>query len=506
MLRNQTAHKMIKLYSSKDWHSYQKNRGNLKSIQTKILAQILLQKQVNHPSLKGVNKRNFIDYFYNLPITSYEDWQEHILNQKNSSTSTICSETKRYQPTSGSTQKVKWIPYNTGFLSAINKAANVWMYDLYNEFPKVKNGKHYWSLSWLSEEFRKEMSNNDKELFSSAKQFLLKQIFPLTDDDINTKTVEESLLATAAYLIVCKDLSLISVWSPTFFLSIIDIILNQKNELLDYMNSVNLRGFDNIIKDLTRDNIQFHWDKLEVISAWDTGQSKAYADQLKNIFPTTSFQGKGLWSTEGVITIPNKDKYELAYQSHFYEFLDHQTDKIKQSWDLQLNDIVSPIITTQNGILRYKINDKLIVDGFNDLIPQMTFLHRIGSCDMVGEKISTEVANLLINEFKDLNPISLVGVESAFTDGLPYYLLLLNTENIPRTDELENKIDMFLTEYYHYNLARKLKQLGQVKIINNSNIFNLYESLCMQKGMIKGNIKVESLISIKDDRILNEYF
>jgi hypothetical protein len=506
MLNNQTAHRMIKIYSSKDWKIFQKNRGYLKTIQTKILSQILLQKQVNHPSLNGINNSNFMDVFYNLPITSYEDWEGYILDQKSTLNPSICSHTKRYQPTSGSTQKVKWIPYNETFLNAINKAANVWMYDLYREFEGINKGKHYWSLSWLPEEYRQEMSNNDKELFSNIKQFLLKKIFPITDEQINTKTVEESLLATAAYLLICKDLSLISVWSPTFFLSILDIIFNEKYELIKFMNSINLHGFEKIIKVLNQENIHQHWSELNLISAWDTGPSKVYSEKLKTIFPNTNFQGKGLWTTEGVITIPNKDKYELAYSSHFYEFLELRTNTVKQSWELKLNDIVSPIITTQNGILRYKINDKLIVDGFNETIPQMTFISRMNSCDMVGEKLSSELSTSLLNEFQNFNPICLIGIEKPETLELPYYLLLLNIDNSFNTQGIEQQIENFLGQYYHYNLARSLKQLGRVKIIKDLNVTSIYERICMQKGMIKGNIKVESLISSKDDRILNEYF
>lgn len=56
------------------------------------------------------------------------------------------------------------------------------------------------------------------------------------------------------------------------------------------------------------------------MSSWDTAGSKAWAEKLKEKLPSVQFEGKGLWATEGVVTIPYNDQYPLAYQSHFYEF------------------------------------------------------------------------------------------------------------------------------------------------------------------------------------------
>ncbi|MEK5768551.1 GH3 auxin-responsive promoter family protein, partial [Acinetobacter schindleri] len=91
-------------------------------------------------------------------------------------------------------------------------------------------------------------------------------------------------------------------------------------------------------------------------SSWDTAGSKAWAEKLKEKLANVQFEGKGLWATEGVVTIPYNDQYPLAYQSHFYEFEYLEGEKqgqIVPSWQLKQGDVVSPLITSGNGLLRY---------------------------------------------------------------------------------------------------------------------------------------------------------
>jgi hypothetical protein len=68
--------------------------------------------------------------------------------------------------------------------------------------------------------------------------------------------------------------------------------------------------------------VQSYGQNLALVSAWDTADAAPWAQQLKACFPQAAFEGKGLWATEGVVTIPIDGQYPLAYRSHVYEFED----------------------------------------------------------------------------------------------------------------------------------------------------------------------------------------
>lgn len=486
------SHLLIKKISRKDNKRFFNQLNDIEKVQRRILAQMIHNLNGIHPKLSGDLS---YEKFKSLPITSYNDWSEYILNQKNSDKPTLSKQVSHYQATSGSSSSIKWIPYNKEYKKQLDIAANVWMNDLYCKYPKLKNGYHYWSLSWVPNNMRDKLKTNDATLFEPFKQFLLANIFPVPDSVAHAQTIEQSMYQTVKHLVETPNLRLISIWSPTFFIELMQIILENKEKLLKEIKSKKQK---NRLDKINRiEDLHFLWPKLTLISAWDTSHSKAYAKELQNLFPTTHFQGKGLWATEGVVTIPLKGKYYLAYQSHFYEFEIISSGKIIPSWELKVGDEVSPIITTPNGLLRYKINDRLVVDGFDGSCPLLTFLGRNDGLDMVGEKLSRKMATNLLSAY---NGFCLVGVSNPEVQTRPYYALLCTDKSTIPVQTLDQE----LRQNYHYNLARDLNQLEMPRIIRVKDPLSLYQNLCRQKGMIKGNIKLESLIKIETDELLNE--
>lgn len=489
---NKLSHEVIDKLSLKDYNSFVKNRLHLEEEQRFILKSITKELYPFHPTVKD---EMIYEELVKLPITNYSDWDSFIEKQKKSGGNIICKNLKHYQATSGSSSKVKWIPYNKSFVADLDRAYNIWIQDLYRRYPNIKTGQHYWSMSWVPNDMRAEVKTNDANLFRPFKQFLLNQIFPVPDDVAHTESIEESMYLTAKYLVQAEDLSLISVWSPTFFISILELILEKRKDIR--FNITNERQ-KMILKNLTSlEDIHKLWPNLALISAWDTANSKLYAKKLQNYFPHVPFQGKGLWATEGVVTIPFEENYYLAYQSHFYEFENLKSGQIIPSWKLRKGDEVAPIITSANGLVRYKINDRLLVNDFDQGCPMMTFLGRDDGADMVGEKLSVHDASGVVQVF---GGFCLVGVQMPNSGVLPYYTFVCESDR-----EIDPKaVEAELKKSYHYNLARDLGQLGEVRIYKHPNPMQLYQELCRDKGMISGNIKMEVVTTIETDTVFNE--
>jgi hypothetical protein len=513
---------------------------DVESSQKEVLAKILNNICGSENAIKhGLNaKTSLKDYQKKVPVTDYEYWQASIIKQQHNKESILTRQLcQRYQPTSGSTSKIKWIPYTAAFLNELDNAIAPWLGDVYQQYPGILKGKHYWSLSWVPSNLRGKLTssiNNDLQLLPWWKRLCMAGTMAVPETISLAETSDESFFATACYLLSCRDLSFISVWSPTFALSLLQFIQQHKNELQQALNEgawpKHLAGLNDIScpKNTGSATIIAQWDgeidakftqaiwpNLALISAWDTSSSNIWAKKLQAIFPHSEFQGKGLWATEGVISIPFENKYPLAINSHFYEFEDLKTNKIHTSWELQEGQNVRPIISSSNGLLRYAMKDQLLVTSFINLCPCFEFIGRIDGTDLVGEKLSPEIAIQLIsyfNNFDSITPITLIALPAKTLEEKPRYTLLCSSTkslfsgDIALTENNLSKIlEERLCEHFHYNLARELGQLNSAKIIIKKDALDFYAQHKIDKGMVKGNVKVEPLITWENASFAN-YF
>jgi hypothetical protein len=245
---------------------------------------------------------------------------------------------------------------------------------------------------------------------------------------------------------------------------------------------------------------------MAMISSWDSSSSTLWARDLENLFPKAMFQGKGLWATEGVVTIPFEGKYPLAVTSHFYEFEDLESEKIYPAWGLEKGQVVKPLLTTGSGFLRYALRDRLEVTDFIDGCPCFSFLGRIDGVDLVGEKMSPEIAMNIIERVSDkydIRALSLLGVTQGGNGWeKPNYVLLCESDKRKATeDDIARYTEEILLESFHYKLARDIDQLSPAKAFLHPNARELYIRRGERRGMVLGDMKIEPLISCEFDEL-----
>ncbi len=526
MWLNSLAHRSAKQLSSRGYKQFCLALANPQAVQREKLSQLL-----NHiaPSESGKKYNLLPTMFYEefikkVPITEYPDWSDAIERARTGQNNILSTQiNERFQPTSGSTSKVKWIPYTQSFLDELDAAISPWMTDLYLNHPGMLKGTHYWSLSWVPTELRQTISgavNDDLKLLPWWKRIFMGLTSTVPDQVSLADSSEDSQFATLCYLLSDHSLSFLSVWSPTFALTLFDNIEQYKAELIEVLESgrwgmrePRLPGLK-CPKSVNAANILKHWygpadaellkkiwPELALVSAWDTSSSSSWADKLQNRLPQAQFQGKGLWATEGVVTIPFQGEYPLALCSHFYEFIDLETDEVFPSWQLKAGQIVRPVMTTGSGLLRYAMKDKLRVSGFLQDCPCFEFLGRLDGVDLVGEKLSPEIALEVLNAadaYDPLTAITLFAVPADEDNSCPYYLLLCETEQqeLSAMDltRLASQAEKILQESFHYQLARDLGQLAPLKVLCSKNARELYNLRCEARGMVVGNIKIEPLV------------
>ncbi|GAB6095337.1 GH3 auxin-responsive promoter family protein [Desulfatiferula olefinivorans] len=511
--------------SLKGTRSFEYALGHLETVQRAILSR-LLKNAGNSPAarLYGLSENLSYEAFAErMPLTRYAHWEQAVTEQKTASapilTRDVCT---RYQPTSGSSSKMKWIPYTPSFLRELDCAVSPMLVDAFQTYPRVMNGRHYWSLSWIPTHLRTSISpdaNDDMKLLPWWKRLFLGVTMAVPNDIAFAPTSEGSIVASLAHLLSCPDLSMMSVWSPTFAINLFEQMARHKDELSAILRSGSwgerqadlfhipcpaggkasadaLSAWDGTVEPGI---LQALWPKLALVSSWDTSSSAIWARELKRLLPQAAFVGKGLWATEGVVTIPYRGRYPLAATSHFYEFIDPDTERIHPAWDLAVGQIVRPLLTTGSGFFRYDLNDQLRVTGFLDRCPCFEFLGRTEGIDMIGEKLTPDIAAEVLRKtgerfgLKALTLLALPGNGSRTAK--PRYHLLCEADPNPSIEsEAAAYASALLDESFHYKLATEIGQLAPLAVVFHPRCRTLYQERNVKRGMILGDMKIEPLV------------
>lgn len=362
-----------------------------------------------------------------------------------------------YETTSGSTGTKKKIPYTKGLLRSFENMFLLWAHDLvFHSGLGLKSGKFFMSVSPRIGETVKD----DRQYLSPLVNWLLNPFLASNPNDHKAQTSNEFLMKISQDLLKAKDLEVISIWSPTYFLSV-----------LDFMESHGL---------VTNPDWEKIWPELKLISCWTSAQAGPSAKTLQRKFPNVKMQGKGLLLTEAPITIPwSEAKGDLPLLTETYlEFLDSE-GKIHPLHEIKRNHKYIVLTSTANGFLRYNTLDEVEVTGFYFQTPVLKFLGRTGHhSDLAGEKLSDTI-------LRELFPFPMLLVPNQ-EETLPFY---------EAYTEEEHEIEKELRENYHYNLARELNQLREVKIVKVQNLRQKYLDFYQSQGMQLGDIKERMLIN-----------
>lgn len=527
MNSTQLGHGLLRQLLRPGERRFRSRRHNLEASQRNQLAHVLRQIAAVRPGTPAwTGNWSWEKFADSEPVTSYADWRDAVTDQINSGHRVLTSsQTLRYQPTSGSSSAIKWIPYTRQFLKELDGAIAPWMADLYRQYPGIAKGKQYWSLSWLPSSMRKEgkdQLNDDMKLLSTGKRVLMSHTQAVTEGVALAPTSDDAMFATICYLAATDDLAVISVWSPTFAIGLLNNLARWRLPVIEVLRSgswgehqqalshldapMNRRAAEKLMVWNGRADPAFFqelWPALALVSAWATSSAAPWAQELQGMLPQASFQGKALWATEGVVTIPYAGEHVLAASSHVYEFEDSVTGKILPPWALEEGQEVCPLLTTGSGMLRYRLGDLVRVTGHMGELPCLQFLGRSNTVDLVGEKMDAVTVQQWLDQTHwpdQAQPVTVLGAARGGIKAGPAYVLVVNLPpgSDPRTWQQQEgdwaaAMESHLCKSFHYRLARDLGQLEPARCVCRAGAYEAYITACRQRGMIEGDIKVESL-------------
>lgn len=126
------------------------NCSDVKQAQEEKLREILLK---NKNTLYGKkygfeNIKNAEEYKNKVPLTTYEDYADYIEQIKKGEKNILTAEdVKLLEPTSGSNSASKLIPYTESLKKEFQVGIKAWLYSMYKNYPEIKKGKSYWSVT-----------------------------------------------------------------------------------------------------------------------------------------------------------------------------------------------------------------------------------------------------------------------------------------------------------------------------------------------------------------------
>jgi hypothetical protein len=498
-----TIHRLHHLAQYPGERRFLKACQSLEATQSSILQRLLLAASRTERGRRiGLEATwDYDEFATRHPVTTYADYADDIEAQRSTGRPILTGPCHRYEPSSGSTQARKWVPYPAALLREFDGAISPWLADIGGRFPGTLGGRHYWSLSWLPDELRHRApgeasaSTDDLQLLPWWKRTLLGKVMAVTPDTARLPTAEAALFQTLVQLAAARDLTLISVWSPTFALELIRRLREHRTPVADALDAMGLTARGAALRATgslaDADFLVAFWPGLALVSAWETAGAAPFARQLRALLPHAAFQGKGLWATEGVVTIPYRGVYPLAVTSHFVEFRNLNDGTILPPWKLEEGMSVQPLLSTGSGFFRYALDDQLTVSGCLGMCPCLSFQGRIGGIDLVGEKLDNTMAQRVLDEVNGPGDYCAVALLADTTGQRPRYRILAASAS-GDASQLAQRAEAALRTVHHYALARDLGQLDPVHAVVREDIVAHYFAVTGRGGPAGGR-KVDPL-------------
>lgn len=434
-----------------------------------------------------------------VPIRTYEELEEDIIRTIHG-TPVICAEPLIFvEETGGSAGGKKLIPFTEKKLFSFQRALHPWFFDLFQSFPSIKKGRMYWTISPACRSASAPLPlpvgiSNDAHYFGREAATALSEVLIGANEGLDRLLdPDEWRFKTLKELLAADDLSLISIWSPTYLLKLLRFLKKNVKEFVPFPGQVSSPRRAIIEEALSenRVNTEILWSALKAISCWTDAGAQRFVPLLEESFPGVEVQSKGLLATEGMVTIPlqRAKGCVLAVSSSFVEFLSENGDVLLCD-QLTLGSSYRILLTTFGGLYRYDIGDSVRITGFYETSPVLEFIGRGNLVsDLCGEKLDEKFASACLTPVPGF--AMLAPVEADYRG----YVLLVDREIIPESHlaSTVETVEQNLMRNPQYEHARRLGQLEPLSGMALSNPLQQYERLCQESGLRLGTLKPLSL-------------
>jgi hypothetical protein len=418
---------------------------------------------------------------------------------------------------SGSVSAAKQVPYTKALQQEFRRAVGPWVFDLCLDRPRLAIGSSYWSITPIAFDRAPSASvvpvgfEEDAEYLGAPWKRLVDATLAVPSAVRFVQDIDAFRYVTLLFLLRRADLSLISVWHPTFLTLLLDALEPHWTSLLDDLTRGTLRPPSRLAEHVDRELRCRHradprraaalkaigprdasaiWPRLQVVSCWADGHAALALPALRSRLPRVHVQPKGLLATEAVVTLPFRGLTPLAIRSHFFEFV--REERVLLAHQLVTGEVYSVVVTTGGGLYRYRLEDRVRVNGFVEGTPSLEFLGKEDHVsDLCGEKLNeTFVAGAVAEVCAQLRVTARFALLAPdLAESPPGYTLYIETDAAPPA-ALRTLLDDALARNPHYRYCRTLRQIAPVRLFHaTDSMFPAYVERCRALGQRVGDIK-----------------
>ncbi|MBW8878402.1 MAG: GH3 auxin-responsive promoter family protein [Acidobacteria bacterium] len=452
-----------------------------------------------------------------VPLAGYAEMEPWIARVAAGESAVLTrSPVRTLEVTSGSSAAAKRIPYTAAMQGEVRRAVAPWVFDLYKDRPRLALGCAYWSISPLEMDEEpaggavKEGFEEDAEYLGGSWKRLVDSTLAVPGAVRFLRDVESFRYATLLFLLRRADLTLISVWHPSFLILLMGTLPKLWPDLLREVEGGRkiagrslkpLPGRAAELRRLAPDALVRIWPRLGLISCWGDAHAALHLEEVRRAFPGVEIQPKGLLATEAFVTIPFAGQMPLAIRSHFFEFLTEGAagERPRLAHELEPGGVYSAVVTTGGGLYRYRLEDRVEVTGFAGRTPSLRFLGREGHVsDLRGEKLHESfVAGALARAFRRLAiaPRFAMLAPEADSASAPRYVLYVEIAG-QAPPGLAAAVEEELAANPHYRACVALGQLAPAAVFFvEGSAFPRYLQQCRERGQRLGDVKPLALSS-----------
>jgi hypothetical protein len=489
-----------------------------RSVQIRLLQHILAaNKGTEFGRVHGFDRIESIEAFRaQVPIRSYDGLRPWIDRMAGGSANILTADpVVACEETGGSTSGAKLIPYTNASLQAFRAAVLPWLGDLARQRPGTFAGCAYVAMSPVARAMRQTAGGvpiglpSEGAYLGSALAPAIASVMALPPEVGGINDIDIWRFLTLRFLLAHRELSFISVWSPTFLLGLLEALTAFAEPLMRAVRDGAIGVPDlpfeapALAPDPDRARLIGYalarapvgtpliWPRLATVSAWADGASKSYAQHLQEMLPHACLQPKGLLATEGAVSLPwQGSRFPVpALKSTFLEFID-AAGQASICDELREGATYRVIMTAPGGLYRYDLGDCVRCRGYVDGLPRLEFAGRVGVVsDLVGEKLCED---FVVNALSAVDrPACLV----ACATRAPFYELLVDAVDGENLRPLARQVEEKLHANPQYAYARALGQLGPVRPRAVSRLRDRYIDVEARRGRRLANIKPATLIT-----------
>jgi hypothetical protein len=460
------------------------------------------------------------DYQERVPLTTWADYRPLLERIGAGEPDVLTRSPVRVLEGSGGTTQAKLVPYTDALQAELRRAVAPWILDLARQHPGLLRGRSYWAITPVARAAEGAARpargpadsagprvgfEQDSEYLGGAASRLVDATLVVPGAVRHIPDVASFRYATLLFLLRAPDLTLISVWHPSFLTLLLEALPGHWDRLLADLAAGTLTPPSPLpaplraalsrpaavrraskLRALGPASLGPIWPRLRVVSCWGDAHAALHLDGLRRALPGVVVQPKGLLATEACVTIPFEGAWPIAIRSHFFEFVEAGGGRPRLAHELEPGGTYSVVVTTGGGLYRYQLEDRVEVTGRLRATPSLRFLGKLGHLsDRVGEKLREDFVSAALGRVcRDLDVHPRFALLAPDGEG---YALFVEAPAVP--EGLAAALDAALQFHADYRYARDLGQLRPAGVCRVENGLARYLERATERGQRLGDVK-----------------